>query len=185
MRSYGIDGIKSHIRQGIQLGVLFHSLVLSRKDLFHVVTEPAFALVLFSVVPRLSASDPSSSSVFPNADAITKEVVDTLNNRGQIFLLGVDVNGKYAIRVCCAIPKAEEHYIRHAFDIIVRTTNEALDRYRDTEQQQGSEEIKLSHKPGKVIKRSKKKQNRRSPKYHPNALSKYTQHPMPKGVATV
>ena len=152
MRTYGIDGMKSHIRSHIRLGELFHSLVLSRKDLFHVVTEPAFALVVLSVVPRFQQTNDSTSTASASANAITKEVVDTIKSRGEIFLLGVVLSGVYAIRVRCAIPKAEEQYIRHTFEVLVRTTEEVLDRHKESEQHQILGEENPFDKHGKVIK---------------------------------
>lgn len=184
MRTYGIDGMKSHIWGHIQLGEFFHSLVLSREDLFHVVTKPAFAMVVLSVIPRFQQSNELPSTASASADAITKEVVDTVKSRGEIFLLGVVVGGVYAIRVLCAIPKAEEFYIRRAFDILVHTTEEVLDRHKEPERHQASEKHKPSHKPGKVFKRSKRKHSRRSPRYHSDASSKYTRPPLHKGVTT-
>ena len=137
MRTYGIDGMKSHIRGHIQLGELFHSLVLSRGDLFHVVAGPTFAMVVLSVVPRFQQSNGVPSAASTGADAITKEVVDTIKSRGEIFLLGVVVDGVYAIRVLCAISKAEECYIWRGFDILVRMTEEVLYRHKESEQRHG------------------------------------------------
>src|ERR1700759_286955 len=52
IRSYGIEGLQKHIRSHIELGEKFHSLILSRKDLFDVLTGPAFALTVITLKPR-------------------------------------------------------------------------------------------------------------------------------------
>ena len=57
-RAYGVNGLKAHIREDIKLGELFHSLVLSRNEPFNVVTEPAFALIVLTVVPHLGYRAP-------------------------------------------------------------------------------------------------------------------------------
>ena len=53
MRTYGVNGFKSYIRNHISLGCLFSSLVASKPDLFRIVAPPAFALVVISIVPRV------------------------------------------------------------------------------------------------------------------------------------
>ena len=55
MRTYGVNGFKAYIRNHIKLGHLFASLVASRSDLFRIITSPAFALTVISIVPRIPA----------------------------------------------------------------------------------------------------------------------------------
>ena len=143
MRTYGITGLQAHIRKHIALGDLFHSLVLSRPDLFKVFTPPAFALTVFSVVPSTAKKDSQASvleqaqvegdftpdaeeQAAKEADAVTKAVYDKVFEQGQIFITSSVVNGRYVIRVVSANPMAEEKYVRNAFDILVRTAEEVL-----------------------------------------------------------
>ena len=151
LRTYGVSGLKAHIRRHVKLGELFHSLVLSRPDLFNVPTPPAFALTVLTVVPRVKTNGmaPSEglsetgvndglvrddvqmdtkSDWIRDANEVTKEVYELINSRGEIFLTSGVVEGLYAIRVVSANPKAEEKYIKRAFDILVRTTEEVLAR---------------------------------------------------------
>ena len=65
------------------------------------------------------------------ANEATKEVYELINARGEIYLTSGVVKGIYAIRVVSANPKAEEKFLRKAFDILVRTTEEVLGRKRD------------------------------------------------------
>ena len=125
--------------------------MLSRPDLFSVPTPPAFALTVLTVVPgtietgRLRAEGSSETGVndglvkddvnfdtksdrVRNANEITKEVYELINSRGEIFLTSGVVEGLYAIRVVSANPKAEEKYIRRAFDILIKTAEEVLGR---------------------------------------------------------
>ena len=133
MRTYSIDGLESHVHAHIQLGHLFHSIVLSRPDLFQVVSGPAFALVTMAVVPRLHQQQPPSDIesylATASANVLTKEVLDVIRSREDIYLLGVNINGVYAIRVMCAITQTEERHMWRAFDILVRVTEEVLDRH--------------------------------------------------------
>ncbi|KAF2426266.1 dopa decarboxylase-like protein [Tothia fuscella] len=152
LRSYGISGLQAHIRGHIKLGELFHSLMLTRPDLFDVLSKPAFALTVITIKPstsgealdrarRLSAaskSDPSherylndfsldaTAHALVDANKLTKEVYELINTRGEIFLTSGVIGGAYAIRVVSATPTAEEKYVRRAFEILVETTKEVL-----------------------------------------------------------
>ena len=123
--------------------------MLSRPDLFSVPTPPAFALTVLTVIPHLKTTNGVQHEVASDAgvsdglvktngvggkhdgdvgeaNAVTKEVYELINARGQIFLTSGVVNGVYAIRVVSANPKAEQKFIRRAFDIIVQTAEEVL-----------------------------------------------------------
>ena len=63
-----------------------------------------------------------------DANQVTKEVYELINSRGEIFLTSGVVEGMYAIRVVSANPKAEEKYIRRAFEILVQTAEEVLEK---------------------------------------------------------
>ncbi|KAH8896076.1 PLP-dependent transferase [Thozetella sp. PMI_491] len=121
LRSYGISGLQSHIRGHIRLGELFHSLVASRPDLFRVIAGPIFALTVLAVIP-------ARGQMIEDANALTKNVYDLINKRGEIFLTSTVVGGTYAIRVVSGSPNSAETNIRRAFDILVETTEEVLGR---------------------------------------------------------
>ena len=53
IRTYGVNGLKSYIRNHIRLGELFASLIASRPDLFKIVTQPAYALTVVRILPRV------------------------------------------------------------------------------------------------------------------------------------
>ncbi|KAJ0425026.1 pyridoxal phosphate-dependent transferase [Aspergillus carlsbadensis] len=137
MRSYGLSGLKEYIRKGISLGETFSGLIRGRGDLFEIITKPAFGLTVF----RIKASGAvngngngngvlTNGSALPQpdekADAVTKEVYELINARGEIFITSTVMSGIYAIRVVSANERAEEKYIRRAFDIIVDTAEEVL-----------------------------------------------------------
>jgi aromatic-L-amino-acid decarboxylase len=147
LRSYGISGLQSHIRHHISLGVLFHSLIMSRADLFDVLAGPSFALTVITIKPRrkqrrTSAANPdpdherylndftpdAGSQALVDANRVTKEVYEIVNMRGEIFLTSSVIAGIYAIRIVSATPTAEEKYLRRAFEILVGVAEEVLDR---------------------------------------------------------
>ncbi|KAJ6020486.1 hypothetical protein N7540_005990 [Penicillium herquei] len=128
MRSYGLNGMKAHIRKTIGLGNIFADLIRGRADLFEIATKPGFALTVFRVKnPQASNSDSGAVCAKDEvADGITKKVYELINSRGEIFITSTVVDGVYVIRVVSANPMAEEKYVRNAFDIIVRTAEEVL-----------------------------------------------------------
>ncbi|KAL4947279.1 pyridoxal phosphate-dependent transferase [Aspergillus filifer] len=141
MRSYGLDGMKAFVRKGISLGETFAGLIRSRGDLFEIVTKPAFGLVVFRIKAAAESAhgeangdgalvNGSKGLVQPDekADAVTKEVYELINARGEIFITSTVMAGIYAIRVVSANERAEEKYIRRAFEVIVATAEEVLQK---------------------------------------------------------
>jgi aromatic-L-amino-acid decarboxylase len=131
IRSYGLNGMKAHIRKTIGLGDTFAGLVRGRSDLFEIVTKPGFGLTVFRVKSPHGASNGASGSsdrVVKDevADGLTKKISELVNTRGEIFITSTVVDGVCVIRVISANALAEEKYIRNAFDVIVRTTEEVL-----------------------------------------------------------
>jgi aromatic-L-amino-acid decarboxylase len=134
IRSYGLNGMKAHIRKTIGLGNTFADLVRSRSDLFEIVTKPAFSLTVLRVKnPHASTNGANESAdgvaackADTVADGLSKKVYELINSRGEIFITSTVIAGIYVIRVVSANPMAEEPYVRNAFDILVRTTEEVL-----------------------------------------------------------
>ncbi|VUC37963.1 unnamed protein product [Clonostachys rosea] len=136
MRTYGLSGIREHLAHTIKLGDLFADLVRSRSDLFEIVAEPRFALTCFRVKP--SALTVSTTSALTNGDAseveansITRQITDRINAEGTIHIIGSSAAGQTFIRVVSANSNAEEKYIRGAFEVIVKITEEALKERRE------------------------------------------------------
>lgn len=134
------------------IGAQFHSWVLGRPDLFRVLTPPAFALTVLTIVPpsisvqaKAEAAAPNSNHAEPRvesdremnhegsqtsgsdlkqANEITRLVYEKINAEGKIFLTSTVVQGTYAIRVVSANPKADLVHLKKAFEILVDTTEE-------------------------------------------------------------
>lgn len=54
MRTYGMDGLRGHIRNSISVGEAFRDLVMGRADLFEIVAEPRFALTCLRIRPDVA-----------------------------------------------------------------------------------------------------------------------------------
>lgn len=129
MRSYGLNGMKAFIRKTIGFGNIFADLVRSRSDLFDIITKPAFCLTVFRIKsPKAGSTESSVPQPDEAHNALTKEVYELINSRGEIFITSSVIAGIYAIRVVSSNPAAEEKYIRRAFEILVQTTEEVIQR---------------------------------------------------------
>ncbi|KAF2851631.1 dopa decarboxylase-like protein [Plenodomus tracheiphilus IPT5] len=143
LRSYGVNGLRAFIRNHIQLGEYFGSLLKSRPDIFSITTEPAFGLVTFQIKPATpsaastaEANEPDprheayANDFTPNADAQylenvnqkTKEVYERINEGKEFFLTSTVVGGLYVIRVVSATLKSEEKYMKGVFEALVKAT---------------------------------------------------------------
>lgn len=149
LRSYGITGLQAHIRNHIKLGEYFHSLILTRPDLFSILAGPSFALTVITITPRrpkqkrISAANQPDldcekhlNGVSPDAEAqalvdanrVTKSVYEEVVRRGEIYLTSSVIAGTYAIRIVSATEGAEEKYLKRAFEILVEVSEEVLNR---------------------------------------------------------
>ncbi|KAL8850997.1 MAG: hypothetical protein Q9221_004080 [Calogaya cf. arnoldii] len=55
IRTYGVGGLRRYVRNHIRMGEDFASLIATRPDLFKIVSQPAYALTVISIVPRIPA----------------------------------------------------------------------------------------------------------------------------------
>lgn len=129
MRSYGLVGLKEHIRRCVSVGEVFTDLVRSRSDLFEIITKPAFALTVLRVRnPKAATTNGTNTVAQPDEVSrdLTKEVYEKINADGEIFITSSVIAGIYAIRVVGASISVEEKHLRRAFEILVETTEAVL-----------------------------------------------------------
>nr|POF18685.1 aromatic-l-amino-acid decarboxylase [Quercus suber] len=146
IRTWGVEGMRAHIRHGIALGELFANLIRSRPDLFTIITPPAFALTVFTVTaptlepnsdaanevprPKQDSQTPKETSTAGKyldvANRLTKDVYTIIDEKKEFFLTSSIVGETFAIRVVSANPFAEEAAVRKIFDELVMTTESVL-----------------------------------------------------------
>ncbi|KAI1779769.1 pyridoxal phosphate-dependent transferase [Hypoxylon cercidicola] len=119
LRTYGVDGLRAHIRQRVQHAETFAALVKERPDLFEIVTGPRFALTVFKMRGK-EGSTPEEQN------ALTKTMYDAVVEEGRIFLSSTVVGGVFAIRHNPATPFVEEHHVRKHFEILAEAAEKVL-----------------------------------------------------------
>ena len=102
LRHYGVEGLRSVIREHIRLAKLFEDLV--RSDARYEVVAP----VLFSTVCfRLKAGE-----------AETQAMIDRVNATGKAFISHTSLNGKLTARLAIGNGRTTEEHVRTAWDVI-------------------------------------------------------------------
>lgn len=126
LRTYGLEGLKAYIRRHVGLGELFGSLLESRADLFRILSKPAFGLTVFYAAPRRIAPEAPEPEDPSELNSLTTAIYERVLQRKDLFLTKTEIHGLCAIRVVSANAKAEEKYVRRAFDIIVDAAEETI-----------------------------------------------------------
>jgi len=150
IRTWGVEGLRRHIKHHLNLSQLFADLVRSRRDLFAILIPPRFALTVLTIVPQtnnppthnlasgdggdprpyeeqhvpITTNEERTDADLHASNDITKQVFALIDARKEFFLTATVVGGVHAIRVVAANPLAEEKYIRQVFDVLVATTEE-------------------------------------------------------------
>ncbi|KAI1478408.1 pyridoxal phosphate-dependent transferase [Daldinia eschscholtzii] len=118
IRTYGIEGLRAHIRKHIKLAETFGELVKTRPDLFEIITGPRFALTVFKIVKK--------DATLEEQNELTKKVYNAIVEDGRIFLSSTVVGGVFAIRHNPATPMVEEHHVKKHFEIIVEVAERTI-----------------------------------------------------------
>lgn len=125
MRTYGLDGLRKHVRDGIERGDMLGGLLRGRRDLFEIVTGPTFALVVF----RLARTQEGQGEEERNA--LTKRFFDAVSSEGKVYLTSTSLKGLFAVRVCVSGPLVEEKHVREVFEILARCAEEVMGKKQE------------------------------------------------------
>jgi aromatic-L-amino-acid/L-tryptophan decarboxylase len=106
IRSYGLAGLRAHVRNHIELADQFASLVESSPD-FEVVTDHPFGLVCFR---------------HHGGDEVNQRIMDTANRSGEIYLTHTRVDDRLTLRLAIGSPRTGRDDIEAAWQVIVAGT---------------------------------------------------------------
>ncbi|KAJ3292933.1 hypothetical protein HDU76_007111, partial [Blyttiomyces sp. JEL0837] len=118
LRTYGLSGIRDHIRKHCAQAHRMKSHLETEPTLFKLISGPNFALITFQIVP------PTSSSISSNE--LTKLVCAAINNEGSILLTPTVLNGVDVIRFVSGSPWTTDEHVDRAFEVICRVAKEVV-----------------------------------------------------------
>ncbi|RYP72714.1 hypothetical protein DL771_004050 [Monosporascus sp. 5C6A] len=121
VRTYGIEGLRAHIRKHVGFAETFAGLLRDRPDLFEIVAGPRFALTVFKLTGGEGATPEQQNE-------LTRKMYETILAEGKIFLSSTVVGGVYAVRHNPATPFVEEHHVRKHFEIFVEAAEKVLSK---------------------------------------------------------
>jgi glutamate/tyrosine decarboxylase-like PLP-dependent enzyme len=119
MRSYGISGLQSYIRNHIYLAQRFESR-LRRDRRFEVLNEVRVGLVCF----RLKEND-----------ELNQELLANINASGKLHMIPARIHTKYTLRFCVVKENASEKEIDWAVDVIIEHATEVLKLHYDIDEE--------------------------------------------------
>ncbi|HEX6968064.1 MAG TPA: pyridoxal-dependent decarboxylase [Micromonosporaceae bacterium] len=112
LRWYGAEGLRAHIRTGVELAQEFAGWVRA-DDRFEVVAPHPFSLVCF----RLREDVPGGG------DAGNEALLARVNATGRIFLTHTRVGGRYTLRLAIGSPHTSRRHLVDAWTVITEAAS--------------------------------------------------------------
>ncbi len=116
IRSYGVEGLQSILREHIRLGQLFKGWV-EEDDKFELMAPVPLSLVCF----RLNDGRDEES-----LSALNIELLDRVNATGKVFLSHTTLRGRYVLRMAIGQRTTQERHVRLAWDLLTKIAAELL-----------------------------------------------------------
>ncbi len=110
IRSYGVEGLRDKIRGHIALTRELANWIAAAPD-FELQVAPKLALLCFRYHP-IGTDDPVE------LERLNSELLEGLNDDGQVFLTHTKIRGDYTIRFCIGQTTTEKRHIEKAWQLI-------------------------------------------------------------------
>ncbi|XP_017411095.1 tyrosine decarboxylase 2 [Vigna angularis] len=122
LRLYGLEGLRSHVRNHIELAAYFEELV-SQDTRFKVVAPRTFSLVCFRLLPPLNSED--------HGNKLNSDLLDSVNSTGNIFITHTVLSGEYILRFAVGAPLTERRHVTTAWQIFQEKATALLESLQD------------------------------------------------------
>ena len=113
IRSYGVEGLRQHIRTHIEMAQELAGEIARSED-FEILAPATLSLFCFRYRPR-GIDDPA------RIDALNQDLLDRLNDSGALFLTHTRIGGALAIRFCVGQAATERRHVAAAWRCIQQT----------------------------------------------------------------
>ncbi|RDX98841.1 Tyrosine decarboxylase 1 [Mucuna pruriens] len=118
LRLYGLEGLRSHIRNHIELADYFEELV-GQDTRFKVIAPRTFSLVCFRLLPPLNSED--------HGNKLNRDLLDSVNSTGSVFISHTVLSGEYILRLVVGTPLTEKRHVNMAWQILQDKATALLD----------------------------------------------------------
>jgi len=108
LRSYGLEGIRSMVREHLRLAKRFQGWVEAAPN-FELLAPVPLSLVCF----RMNDGRPEEE-----LDAVNQKLLEEVNRTGAVFMTHTMLRGRYTLRLVVGQRTTEERHVRAAWDII-------------------------------------------------------------------
>jgi aromatic-L-amino-acid decarboxylase len=98
-RTFGINGLRQHVRRGILLCEEITLLLSQQPDLFEVVTQPRFGVVTFRIKPGGDIANDNPVEYDRTSNETTRRVCAELNASGSFYVTGCEIGHLFVIRL--------------------------------------------------------------------------------------
>lgn len=114
IRSYGVEGLQSAIREHLRLAKMLAGLV-EADGRFELMAPVPLNTVCFRYKPAATGDD--------EADILNEKINHALNDTGKIYLTHTKIDGRYVLRMVTAQTNLTEHHVLKAWDLIRETAS--------------------------------------------------------------
>ena len=105
MRRFGTEGMRRHVRLGLEHSAYFASRLAEHPDLFELVVPVSLSLVCFRLRGR--------------SEADMKRFLDNVKATGQCFVIHTKLEGRMVVRVACGGIEQSRNDVSGAFEVIL------------------------------------------------------------------
>lgn len=112
IRHYGVNGLRYHIQQHINLAQQFAEWVKTSAE-FELIAPAPLNLVCFA---HIKGND------------FNKKLLETINNQGKMYFTHTVINGRYVLRMCIGQTNTETQHVVQAWKTIQETAKELISK---------------------------------------------------------
>ncbi|MBA2555878.1 MAG: amino acid decarboxylase [Chloroflexi bacterium] len=124
LRYFGLQGLRSRIREHIRLAQEFAGWVDQEADAERMAPAP-FSTVCFRWRPRALEGREGEPAVAAQLDRLNEELMRRVNATGEIFISHTRLSGRFTLRLAVASIRTEPRHVERAWQLI-RETGGAL-----------------------------------------------------------
>jgi aromatic-L-amino-acid decarboxylase len=106
MRRFGVEGLRRHVRRGVEHSAYFASLLAEYPDLFELAVPVSLSLVCFRLKGR--------------SEADMQRYLANVKATGDCFVIHTKLEGRLVVRVACGGSEQSQEDVRGAFRVLLR-----------------------------------------------------------------